>query len=205
MKYFIPLLTALLLLSCSPSDTDENATPIEMDMSNAAGYDDFSSPGAAFCVCVDENKNYTVIMAFEFTTPFYTGSFRPNGSVHYTISNYKWGLNNDITDSITNIYPFLSDFMTNTYGIQTMGNDFAAFFVMKIDSTKDNTADSLRIFAAYTGSITLTREDGPQDIAKGILTFREITGSGSNARIKDGGEIIKVDDIYTLWDTEDQP
>ena len=77
--------------------------------------------------------------------------------------------------------------------------------VHRIDSIKYNTADSLRIFAAYSGSINLTREDGPYDIAQGMLTFREITGSGSNARIKDGGEIIKVDDIYILWDTEDQP
>jgi len=201
MRNTLIISTILALSFYSCEKTEDEAIPVKIYPTEALGFDDFNNGGAAFCVAIDTVQNISLIAAFRYSLPLSERTFNPMTSVQTTIDEYNWNRNNSITTEIKAKYPSLSDFMTDTQGIRTMGIELAVFAVLPVDSIYI----SERIFVATDGHLELTRSDGPSDQVEGDLTFMELTASGSDAKLKNNGEKIAIEDIYFIFDTSLQP
>ena len=203
---FLIVLFPLVFNSCDKTDDDNNClegldfSSYSINLSDAIGFDDFGSTGAALVATIDPVKEAALIVGLKFTLPTYSETFSPNCNPLETTNSYLWAQSNSITESIAADYPYITDLLTNTYGLKTMNENISAFLIIKGTETS---AD--RIFVAIDGSVVLTRQDGPEDILEGKLSFIEITEASSTALVKESGSAFEINNIYLQWDTNDQP
>ena len=191
------------------SDTDTDTTTDEcivegtiydltLTVSTTGGFDDFSSPGAALGVAIDDVNDTALVIAFRFSLPLYTETFEPGCDLETTIAGYDWGEINSVTAPLATAYPWLAPLLTDTAGLLNMDDAMSAFLVIHTE-TED------RYFVAKLGEITLTREEGPEDIAVGDLTFVEISEPSAAGNVMHLEDSPEIDSIYFVWPTETQP
>jgi hypothetical protein len=200
------LLSSLLLFQCDfnkiyPPDGDGVVyEEIDVNFTVTAGFDDFSSPGAALGIAIDENRDVALIIALKFQIPLYTKEFTPGEDSLNAIKEYQWSRTNSVTQSIADEYPYIEEVLTDTAGIRGMDDEMTGFLVENAENVSIS-----KIYIATEGSIRLTRMDGPSNLIEGDMSFVEITGADSTAVIRENGEAVKINDIYFEWDTTDQP
>ena len=188
----------VLLLSCDVTENEENTEiiAVDLDISYTIGFDDFGSPGAAMGIGIDEAQNAVLVIGFKFDLPFAGDTFSVENNVEEVIADYQWGNVNSVLEASEHLQLF-QDVVTNTAGLRTMPNDIVAFLITNERGP--------RYFIAESGSMNLNRNDGPEDIAGGDLTFVEISHPGSDAELFSPNTKYELKNIYFDWDTSVQP
>lgn len=173
---------------------------LTLTISSSFGFDDFGSPGAALAVAVDESSGFALLVALKFQLPYYTGTFQ-HGAAEEAASGYR------VTAPVAPLvdeaamYPLVTAALTDTAGVRTMPVTVTA--VLLEGDFSLSTPE--HIYVAHSGTVTLTREDGPYDILEGALSFTEVTDLGSGATIAPNAGTIDLAAFYFEWDTEAQP
>lgn len=164
------------------------------------GFDDFTSAGAALGFSVDDGSNMIMINAFKWNDTFYTGDFVPGDDAAYNANLYEWGKVNSLMTDNVNTYPLLEYALTNTAGIRTSLNEDFIGIILAGDL---NESSPDKIYIATRGYATLTREDGPYDIAEGTLEYTEVELVGDSYQVKSESDKLQYK-FYFQWSTQDQ-
>jgi hypothetical protein len=202
---------ALVFLSTSCNNSDASGsgciafptgTAVDFSETFTGGFDDFSSPGAALGVAVDEiDPNIGLIIAMRFSGVTTEETFKPTCDTATAIDTYDFAELNNVTEPIAMAYPFLAQGLTDTNGISLMSNAMNALLFV-------GEAPSRRFFLAVDGRIFLQRDlANGAEMARvtGNLKFAEITAANSTGEILSGGQVFILDDIDFTWDTFIQP
>lgn len=175
---------------------------VTFDFAETDGFDDQDSTGAALGVAIDTGTpNQGLIIALRFS-PFTTErAYSPTCDTELAIAEYGFSQLNSVTFDIADSYAFLTDGLTDTEGIETMGHSMNALFFI------DDVIEGLRVFLAVDGRIIMRRSLGDNSSPRvtGDLVFVEITEAGPLAEILPGGDVIRIENIDMQWDTAEQP
>lgn len=189
------------VLAAEVTEEPFNLEPTQLSISATGGFDDFSSPGAAFGYAVDEAQGMILIAALRFDLPLHSKEYALDLNVNEALTGFEVGPVPEVLVDDVAAWPMLAAAITDTAGIRTMAED-AMLILLQGDLTK--TAPERIWLASGGGTITLYREDGPKDILEGSASFVEVNGFGQGASSVPA-QIVQLAPFYFEWSTEEQP